>query len=53
MLLPLNARVRTEFGMGTVIASSARRVVVGLDEGGSINVVTGTPGYARIVVEEA
>jgi hypothetical protein len=53
MLLPLNARVSTEYGQGVVTHSSGRRVVVALDSGEAINVAVGTFGYARIVVEGA
>ena len=48
-MLTTGQRVTTEWGPGTVTDSSARRVVVQLDDGGSINVQTGTPGYGRIV----
>ena len=44
------ARVNTEFGPGTVEQSSARRVFIQLDAGGSINVATGTFGYERITL---
>ncbi|HMM95387.1 hypothetical protein [Phycicoccus sp.] len=41
-------RVSTEFGPGEVTDSSDRRVAIKLDNGDTINVVTGTPGYDRI-----
>ena len=44
------ARVNTEFGPGTVEQSSARRVFIQLDAGGSINVATGSFGYERLTL---
>lgn len=44
----IGQQVTTEFGAGVVRESSPRRVFVELDNGESINVVTGTPGYDRI-----
>lgn len=49
-MFQIGQRVKTEFGAGVVEESSSRRVFVVLDEGGSINVATGTPGYSRIEV---
>jgi hypothetical protein len=46
-------RVRTDYGLGYVVESSARRVYIKLDEGSTINVQTGTPGYDRIEAVEA
>lgn len=48
-MLQTGERVVTEFGAGVVTDSSARRVVIRLDAGDVLNVVTGTPGYGRIV----
>lgn len=47
-MFEIGQRVVTEYGPGVVRESSARRVYVVLDEGGWINVQTGTPGYDRI-----
>ena len=48
-MIPEHSRVATEYGHGRVTHSSSRRIVVALDDGQTINVVTGTPGYDRIV----
>jgi hypothetical protein len=41
-------RVESEYGQGTVIAYSSRRLAYQLDSGETINVVTGTPGFYRV-----
>jgi len=43
-------RVLTEWGGGVVTDATPRRVVIDLDSGDTLNVVTGTPGYERIRV---
>ena len=48
-MLTVDQHVSTEWGYGIVVESSYRRVVVALEDGGSINVQTGTPGYDRIM----
>ena len=47
-MFAVGLRVLTEWGPGVVMESSGRRVFISLDDGGSINVATGTPGYGRI-----
>lgn len=47
--LQVGDSVNTEWGHGKVTEHSDRSVTVTLDDGGKINVVTGTPGYDRIV----
>ena len=43
--------VTTEWGPGKVEDISARRIVIALDVTGErINIVSGTPGYDRILV---
>lgn len=49
-MLNVGQQVSTEYGTGVVSHSSGRRVVVALDNGETINVAVGTPGYDRIVV---
>lgn len=46
--MEVGERVTTEFGPGEVTDSSERRVVIKLDDGDTINVANGTPGYGRI-----
>ena len=47
-MFAVNQTVTTEYGNGTVIASSGRRVAIRLETGDIINVATGTPGYNRV-----
>jgi hypothetical protein len=51
--LEVGQRVSTEYGDGRVTSSTGRSVTVELDNGETINVQTGTPGYGRITpIEE-
>ena len=47
-MIPIGAHVVTEWGYGIVQASSTRRIVIALESGETLNIVAGTPGYARI-----
>lgn len=52
MKFQVGDKVTTEYGSGVVKESSPRRVFILLDDGSSINVVTGTYGYDRITKVE-
>lgn len=47
-MFAVDQHVMTDWGYGIVTESSARRVVIALEGGQYLNIVTGTPGYDRI-----
>ena len=47
-MFTIGQKVSTEYGFGVVTESSHRRVVILLDSGESLNIITGTFGYERI-----
>lgn len=51
--LQVGDRVETEFGSGKVVDSTDRTVGIGLDNGDTIRVSRGTPGYDRIKKADA
>lgn len=46
----VDQNVTTEWGPGRISAVSARRIVITLDTGDVVNIVTGTPGYDRVAI---